>query len=111
MFWSVVVKTRIDVDDDVLQAVSEIATNRQTTPGQVLSDLVRKALRSTETASVRNGAPLMPRRPQGSPLITMETVNRLRDEPTPAKRVLGRSRGETVIADDVDDPVDPETWE
>ena len=104
-------KTTLDLDDDVLQAVNEIATNRNTTAGHVLSDLVRKALRSTETASIRNGAPLMPRRPEGSPLITMETVNRLRDEPTSGERVLGQYRGEIVIADDFDDPVDPETWE
>jgi prevent-host-death family protein len=26
------------------------------------------------------------------------------------KRVLGQYRGEIVIADDFDDPVDPETW-
>lgn len=26
------------------------------------------------------------------------------------KRVLGQYRGEVVIADDFDDPVDPETW-
>lgn len=26
------------------------------------------------------------------------------------KRVLGQCRGQVVIADDFDDPVDPETW-
>ena len=74
-------RTTLDVDDDVLQAAKEIAANRGTTAGRVLSDLARKALEPTETVEVRNGVPLMPRRPKGSPPLTMELVNRLRDEP------------------------------
>ncbi|HEV7569901.1 MAG TPA: CopG family transcriptional regulator [Thermoanaerobaculia bacterium] len=74
-------RTTLDVDDDVLQAAKEIAVNRGTTAGRVLSDLARKALEPTESVEVRNGVPLMPRRPKGSPPLTMELVNRLRDEP------------------------------
>jgi hypothetical protein len=73
-------RTTLDVDDDVLQAAKEIAANRKTTAGQVLSDLARTALTSLKSRSVRNGAPLMPRRRKGSPRPTMEKVNRLRDE-------------------------------
>ena len=69
------------VDDDVLQGAKEIAANRKTTAGRVLSDLVRKALTSPKRRRVRNGVPLMPRRRKGSPRPTMEKVNRLRDEP------------------------------
>jgi hypothetical protein len=43
--------------------------------------LVRKALRPTDPPKVRNGITLMPRRPAGSPPITMKMVNELRDEP------------------------------
>ena len=74
-------RTTLDVDDDVLQAAKEIAVNRGTTAGRVLSDLARKALQPAESTEIRNGVPLMPRRPKGSPPITMEMVNRLRDEP------------------------------
>jgi hypothetical protein len=74
-------RTTLDVDDDVLQAAKEIAANRGTTAGRVLSDLARKALEPTESVEIRNGVPLMPRRPKGSPPLTMELVNRLRDEP------------------------------
>jgi hypothetical protein len=74
-------RTTLDVDDDVLQAVKEIAANRGTTAGRVLSDLARKALEPAEAVEIRNGVPLMPRRPKGSPPLTMELVNRLRDEP------------------------------
>lgn len=73
-------RTTLDVDEDVLQAAKEIAANRGTTAGKVLSDLARKALKPARSTSERNGVPLMPRRPKGSPRPTMETVNRLRDE-------------------------------
>jgi hypothetical protein len=74
-------RTTLDIDDDVLQAAKEIAANRETTAGRVLSELARKALEPARTPRVRNGVPLMPRRPKGSPRPTMELVNRLRDEP------------------------------
>jgi hypothetical protein len=74
-------RTILDVDDEVLHAAKEIAANRRTTAGRVLSDLARKALQPVETEQIRNGVPLMPRRPKGSPALTMEMVNRLRDEP------------------------------
>ena len=73
-------RTTLDVDDDVLQAAKEIAANRKTTAGRVLSDLARKALTPSRSARERNGVPLMPRRPKGSPRPTMDRVNRLRDE-------------------------------
>jgi hypothetical protein len=74
-------RTTLDVDDDVLQAAKEIAANRGTTAGRVLSELARKALEPAESVEIRNGVRLMPRRPKGSPPLTMELVNRLRDEP------------------------------
>jgi len=75
------VRTTLDVDDDVLQAAKEIAANRGTTAGRVLSELARKALEPKRAAHVRNGVPLMPRRAKGSPRPALEQVNRLRDEP------------------------------
>jgi hypothetical protein len=74
------VRTTLDVDDDVLQAAKEIAANRGSTAGRVLSELARKGLAPARTAKVRNGVPLMPRRRKGSPRPTLETVNRLRDQ-------------------------------
>lgn len=72
-------RTTLDIDDDILQAAKEIAANRRTTAGKVLSDLARQALEPRETPEVRNGVPVLPARP-GAPKITMELVNRLRDE-------------------------------
>jgi len=73
-------RTTLDVDDDILQAAKEIAANRGTTAGKVLSDLARSALSPTRTPRVRNGVPLLRRRVRGAPKPTLELVNRLRDE-------------------------------
>lgn len=73
-------RTTLDVDDDVLQAVRELAENRRKTIGQVLSDLARQALEPGGRRAVRNGVPLLPRRPRGGRKPTMDLVNRLRDE-------------------------------
>ncbi len=74
-------RTTLDLDPDVLQAAKEIASVRGTTAGKVISDLVRKALVPAAAATkVRNGVPLMPRRPAGSPPITVKFVEDLLDE-------------------------------
>lgn len=73
-------RTTLNIDDDVLQAAKEIAANRGLSAGEVLSELARKALEPRSTPRVRNGVPLMPRRPRGGRRPTLELVNRLRDE-------------------------------
>jgi len=74
-------RTTLDLDDDVLQAIKEIGSMHKKTAGQVLSELARKALAPAvpSRARVRNGVPLLPTRP-GAPIMTMADVNRLRDE-------------------------------
>jgi hypothetical protein len=74
------VRTTLDIDDDVLNAAKELALAQRTTAGRVISELVRKALRPTGTARVRNGVPLLPRRPESAPRPTMQLVNNLRDD-------------------------------
>lgn len=73
-------RTTLDIDDDVLQAAKEIAASRRRTAGQVLSQLARKGLEPEGSVRVRNGVPLLPRRP-GAPRLTMKLVNELRDDP------------------------------
>jgi hypothetical protein len=75
-----VVRTTLDIDDDVLQAAKEIAANRETTAGKVLSELAREALEPRKMPRTRNGVPLMARRRKGGSKPTMALVNRLRDE-------------------------------
>ncbi len=74
-------RTTLDIDDDVLQAARELASNRSTTAGRVISDLARQALTRKRAPRLRNGIPLIPRRTRRGAHPTMELVNRLRDEP------------------------------
>jgi hypothetical protein len=73
------VRTTLDLDEDILQAAKELAAARGTTAGKVLSELARKALTRSGTGRVRNGVPVLPRRPAGTPRPTMKLVNDLRD--------------------------------
>lgn len=72
-------RTTLDLDLDVLQAAKEIGAARGISAGQVVSELVRKALAAPKPAKIRNGVPLISRK-AGSPPLTMAAVNRLRDE-------------------------------
>ena len=72
-------RTTLDLDDDVLQAVKELAEFRGSTAGRVLSELARKALEPAGRPRLRNGVPLLPSRPD-APRLTMKKVNELRDE-------------------------------
>ena len=74
------VRTTLNIDEDILQAAKEIAANRVTTTGRVLSDLARRVLEPKRAPRVRNGVPLMPRRTKGSARPTMDLVNRRRDD-------------------------------
>jgi hypothetical protein len=74
-------RTTLDVDEDVLMAVKSLANTRKTSAGKVLSELARKALLPpvVNKAIKRNGFTLIPARNDGT-VVTMELVNRLRDE-------------------------------
>ena len=51
-----IVRTTIEIDDDVLTAVKELAANRKTMAGRVLSDLVRQELQQAERQTIANVA-------------------------------------------------------
>jgi hypothetical protein len=70
----------LDIDEDVLQAAKELAAQRGGTAGDIVSELAHKALEPRQAGRVRNGVPVLPRR-SGTPLLTVERVNRLLDEP------------------------------
>jgi len=74
-------RTTLDISDDLMGMVRELAAARGQTIGQVLSDLARKGLeRPSGAPAVRNGVPLLPRRPEGVRRPTMKLVNELRDD-------------------------------
>jgi hypothetical protein len=73
-------RTTLNIDDDVLLAVRNIATKEGKSLGQVISVLARQTLNSSEPDRVfRNGIRLLPVRPGASP-ITPELVRQLQNE-------------------------------
>jgi hypothetical protein len=81
MFDDCAMRTTMELDDDLLVAAKELASARGRTAGQMISELLRKALTAPlSEARVRNGVPLLPRRSATAPVPTMALVNQLRDE-------------------------------
>lgn len=74
-------RTTLDLDEDILAAIKELASVRRSTAGKVLSELARKALEPAKVRRIRNGVPVLPRRAASAPRPTLQLVNRLRDEP------------------------------
>ncbi len=71
-------RTTVNLDDDVLLAVKELARQRKMPIGKVLSELARRALTREIVTETRNGIPLFPVQ-QGAGIVTLELVNQLRD--------------------------------
>lgn len=73
-------RTTLAIDDDVLAASKALAARLHKSVGEVISSLVRQALRSNlPKGETRNGIPLLPLSAEALP-VTDELVNRLRDE-------------------------------
>ncbi|MDZ4761792.1 MAG: CopG family transcriptional regulator [Alphaproteobacteria bacterium] len=72
-------RTTLDIDEDILNAAREIAAERKVSAGKVLSDLARKALvgEATGEQRYRNGFALLPR---GTHIVTEEHVRTLLEE-------------------------------
>jgi len=73
-------RTTIDIDDDVLSAAKDLAEQRKSTAGKVISELARKALLGSPDVSApgyRGGFRLLPRTGQ---VITTGMVDRWLDE-------------------------------
>ncbi len=72
-------RTTLAIDDDVLLAAKAMAQQQDRSIGEVISDLARRSLRRPQSATVRNGIPLIPAKADAPP-ITLDIVNGLRDE-------------------------------
>jgi|UPI00055FBCBD superfamily II DNA or RNA helicase len=72
-------RTTLQIDDDVLAAAKVLAENQKRPIGNVISDLARQALWRTEQPQERNGIPLLPTGSKKT-IITLEIVNALRDD-------------------------------
>ena len=74
-----IMRTTLNIDEDVLLAAKEIAKQRGVTVGEVMSELVRQALTHEATTTTRNNLPIFPIQPDAE-IVTLELVNQLRDE-------------------------------
>ncbi len=80
-------RTTLDIDNDVLEATKELARKQNASAGQVVSQLLRKALTGhTDNLSTLQSSKLKNPTvagfhpfPAGKAVVTNDTVNRLRD--------------------------------
>ncbi len=73
-------RTTLNLDDDILWAARELAALRGVPVGRIVSDLARKALAPpADLLDERNGVPLLPPRAGVGP-VSLAVVNALRDD-------------------------------
>ena len=73
-------RTTLNLDDDVLETARALAARDRRSLGEVVSDLVRRAVEpAAGAAAERNGIPLFPVR-GGARVVTSEIVNELLEE-------------------------------
>jgi len=72
------VRTTLDIDDDVMAAVRELARDERRSIGAVVSDLARRGL-TPGRVEHRGGRPVI-HAPAGAAPLTPETVRRALDE-------------------------------
>jgi len=77
-----VVRTTLDLDDDVLASAKEIALREKKTAGQVLSELARKGLTQGDPGRAPSKAKAFGFTPFASrgTKVTNELIRKLRDE-------------------------------
>ena len=94
-------RTTLDIDDDVLAAAKELAKAQNSTAGEILSDLARRALTTAAGAEGREAAPhgllyedgwyVLPSR--GGAVVTNELIEKIQDElDQDDARAAGRER-------------------
>jgi hypothetical protein len=75
-------RTTLEIEDDVLEVAKDIARHQCLSLGKAVSLLIRKGIQSPQIErkkTIRNGLRIVSR-PQDASPVTMEIVNRLRDE-------------------------------
>ena len=84
MHYHQMMRTTLDIDSDVLEAAKERARRERKTAGQVVSELLRRALTTPEAgpSRVAEPSPLYGFQPfaAGEQIVTNELVDQLRDQ-------------------------------
>jgi len=71
-------RTTLQIDDDLVQIARQLAEQRGTSMGRVISDRTRLGLEPKKAPKIRNGVPLFAPK-AGAKRPGLELVNRLRD--------------------------------
>ena len=79
MCYRIVMRTTLELDDDLHATAKELAEKKGVTLGQMISGLARQSLAVKAPPKMRNGLLLCEPIP-GAPKHGMELVNMLRDE-------------------------------
>lgn len=74
-----IMRTTLNLDDDVLDAARALAERRGQPVGTVLSELARRGLAPARSHAVRNGIQLFPVQPGAGP-VTPELIDTLLHE-------------------------------
>jgi len=72
-------RTTLEIDDDLLGLVKEMAQYQRSTAGKVVSQLIRNSLVQNDSREIRNGLHIL-KRPMDAKPVTMEVINQLRDQ-------------------------------
>ena len=72
-------RTTVDLDDELLFALKDLARRQGVTLGQAISTLARESLPAKGALKVRNGVRLFPAK-AGNAKSDLHVVNALRDE-------------------------------
>ena len=79
----VIMRTTLDIDDDVLRAAKELARQQQLSAGQVVSRLLRQAMTGSRPPELGVACGVAGFRPFSSPsarMVTNEQVDAIRDQ-------------------------------
>ncbi len=76
-------RTTLNLDDDVLEIARSLASRRQQSLGKVISDTFRNGIQPVGPEPIRNGIRVIQHPAEASP-VTLDLVNQLRDDPSPA---------------------------
>ena len=78
----IIMRTTLDIDDDVLRAAKELARQQRLSAGQVVSRLLRQAMTGSKPSEAQEACGVTGFRPFSTPsaqLVTNEQVDALRD--------------------------------
>jgi len=72
-------RTTLDLDDDLVELARQLASQRKSSIGQVISELAKKSLQPKVSTHIRNGVPVFMPKP-GAKRPHLKIVNELRDD-------------------------------